>query len=198
MGKTRILAVSGSMRDPCHTIVLARIAMEAAAEAGAEVQLLDLREVGLPMYEAHLDYDDHDAVKRVVETARWADGYLVGSPEYHGSMSGALKNWFDHLYHEISGKLFGFFAATGGSQGVSAVEHMRAAAHYCHAWTLPYHTSARDAEFDNNDRLTSEKVIDRLHRIGRDVTLYAPLLRERFLADVEIARSFAQWHRGNV
>ncbi|MBE7559824.1 NAD(P)H-dependent oxidoreductase [bacterium] len=198
MGKTRILAVNGSMREACHTIELARIAMAAAEEAGAEVQLLDLREVGLPMYEAHLDYEDQPAVQRVVETARWADGFLVGSPEYHGSMSGALKNWFDHLYHELAGKLFGFFAATGGSQGVSAVEHMRASAHYCHGWVLPYLAAAREADFDHHDHLTNAKVIDRLRRLGRDVAVYAPLLRRQFLADVDVAGSFAQWHRGKV
>src|SRR5690606_37934323 len=125
-------------RDRSNTSRLVELALASARDCGAETQLLDLRETQLPFFEAHQDYDEFPAVKGVTDLVMKADGLIVGSPEYHGCMSGATKNFFDFLYREIAGKVFGLVAATGGSQGIGAFDNMRAAIQYCHGWVLPY------------------------------------------------------------
>lgn len=194
---TMILGVSCSMREGAHTTVLVRTALEAATQCGAETHLLELRLHPLPIYEAHRNYDSDERVQEMLRVVEKADGYIVGSPEYHGCMSGAAKNFFDYLYREIAGKLFGLIAATGGSQGVSCLDNMRAAVLYCHGWVLPYNTAASTSDFDEQGNLISEKVIDRLQRIGRDITIYAPLLYQQFQADLQQEKppmpGFAQW-----
>lgn len=194
---TRILGINGSLRDKSHTAEMVRIALDAAKRAGAEVQMLDLREYPLPMYEAHRDYDEDKLVTQVSELVAGADGYLVGSPEYHGCMSGATKNFFDFLYREICGKLFGLIAATGGSQGNGCFETLRSAVQYCHGWTLPYSVAGSGRDFDSDGKLINERVQDRLERLGRDVAFYAPVLYGRFCEDLqqppESAPGFAHW-----
>lgn len=193
----KILGVNCSLREGANTMVLVKVALDAARDAGAETTLLDLREHPLPMYEAHSDYDGHETVQHVIEMVDQADGFIVGSPEYHGCMSGAAKNFFDFLYREIAGKVFGFVAATGGSQGVSCFDNMRAAALYCHAWVIPYNVAATGKDFDAEKQLVNSRVRDRLQRVGRDVATYAPLLHGQFQLDLTKPTTaqpgFAQW-----
>lgn len=187
------------MREGSHTLALVELALRAAEQAGATVELLDLRVTPLPLFEAHRRYDEDASVQRVVETIRAADCYIVGTPEYHGCMSGALKNLFDFVYTEISGKLFGVMAATGGSQGVSSLDNLRACLLYCHAWVLPYNVAASQRDFDENGRLVNDHVRDRTQRLGRDVVVYGHLLYEQFRADLELPpeapNGFAAWIR---
>ena len=91
-----VLVVIGSAREESNLRQLAHIAGAAAAAAGAEVRTLDLHDTRLPV----MVWGDPDQaalaeVRAVRDSAAWADAFILGTPEYHGSMSGALKNWFD-------------------------------------------------------------------------------------------------------
>lgn len=193
----KVLGISGSLRHGSHTRRMVELALEAAEGCGVETELLDLREYTLPLFEAHHDYRHNQHVQTVVEKIRQAECYIVGTPEYHGCMSGALKNLFDFVYTEISGKLFGIVAATGGSQGVSSLDNLRACLLYCHAWVLPYNVGASSRDFDDEGNITNEQVIDRLKRVGRDVAVYGPLLWEQFHRDLSLPegapQGFAAW-----
>lgn len=197
MTKPTILGISGSLRKESYTIRLVEEVLRSAESCGAEVRLLDLREHPLPLYEAHEGYEGHAVVDRVLKMVEWADGYVVGSPEYHGSMSGAMKNFFDFLYREIAGKLFGPVAATGGSQGIGCFNNMRAAIQFCHGWSLPYHVAASGRDFNEAGELSNPKVVDRLHRMGRDMAIYTPILISQFCNDrndpAPEKLGFAQW-----
>jgi FMN reductase len=192
-----ILGICGSTSPTSHTRVLVNRALDAARACGAQTDLFDVASTPLPLFEAARDYSDEPNVRLLMEKVKWAEGYVIGSPEYHGCMSGAMKNVFDFLYHEISGKLFGLVAATGGSQGVSCFDTMRAAILYCHGWTLPYQVAGSGNDFDADDQLKNPKVEDRLRRLGRDLAVYSPLLWGRFRDDLAqpaaAACGFAHW-----
>jgi len=86
---TRIAAISGSRRAESTTRAALRVALDAAADAGVETDLIDLAVVDLPLY--HPDEDkqgDSEALKRRV---READGVLAGTPVYHGSYSSTFN-----------------------------------------------------------------------------------------------------------
>jgi FMN reductase len=175
------------------------MALESAARCGAETELLDLRECRLPVFEAHRQYDSDAAVQYAVGKIREADCYIVGTPEYHGCMSGALKNLLDFVYTEICGKLFGVVAATGASQGVAALDNLRMCLLYSHAWVLPYNVAASQRDFDESGRVANEVVLDRVARLGRDVAVYGPLLWSQFQKDLlapdDEPQGFAGWLR---
>jgi NAD(P)H-dependent FMN reductase len=187
--RPRILVVSGSARLDSHVHEIVRIAVAAAESAAAEVHLLRLHELDLPvMRSGDADQDSLPAVLRARETATWADGFILVTPEYHGGMSGCLKNWFDFLYSELAGKFAGVLAVTGGGGGDMSIVAVKTSFSWCHGFTLPYHAAARGADFAADGTLANSAVSDRVRRVAFDVVRYAPVVRGAF----EAARSLGR------
>ena len=181
----KILVVQGTTAHGGRLAALAAIAREAAAEAGGEVDTWDLGVRPLPVMS--LVDPRQRRMPEVVQmraAAAAADGFVLITPEYHGNMSGALKNWFDFLYLELAGKFAGIMAVTGGGSGDLSIMSVKNSFNWCHGFTLPFHAAARPEDFDG-DKLVNERVVERVWRIGYDVVRYAPLIRTTF----ETARS---------
>jgi len=152
------------------------MAVESAKAAGAETRIVDLRETVLPVMDPESKEQGATApVKLIKETAGWADGFLLATPEYHGNISGALKNWFDFLYRELSGKVAGVLAMTGGGGGDMSIVSTKNSFHWCHGFTLPFHAAASNSSWTGEE--LDPKVRDRLVRLGRDVVRYASVIR---------------------
>lgn len=176
--RPRILVVSGSARLDSHVHELVRIAAETAEAAGAEVQVLRLHELALPvMRNGDSEQNALAAVQTARQRASWADGFILVTPEYHGSMSGCLKNWFDFLFDELAGKFAGVLAVTGGGGGDMSITAVKTSFSWCHGFTLPYHAAARGSDFSADGSLHNQSVRDRVHRVAHDVVRYAPPLR---------------------
>lgn len=183
-------------------MTLLDLALESARAAGAHADTLNLLETPLPLFRADAAYDrDYPEIARVRALTGAADAYVLVSPEYHGSMSGWMKNFLDFHYEEFAGKLFGLVSATGGSLGESCHSSMRTAVQYCHGWSLPYHASARSGDFDADTlELKAERIVECVKAVGRDVVVYGKILRGQFVADVcgetgSNDTGFARWHR---
>lgn len=114
----------------------------------------------------------HAGVVRLREAAQWAEGFLIGTPEYHGTMSGALKNAFDFLYPELAGKLAAVVATSGGGSGDLSITTVKRTFAWCHGFTLPFHACANRESFEDG-MLIDDKIRDRLERIGHDLTRYS-------------------------
>jgi FMN reductase len=178
----KVLVVTGSSRVDSHLSQVTALAAAAARAAGGEVRELSLERTRLPvMVWGDPDQAELPAVIEVRALAKWADGFVIGTPEYHGSMSGALKNWFDFLYGELAGKFAGVVATTGGGTGDMSITAVKTCFAWCHGFVLPFHVAASEAAF-TGDRLTDARVVDRIERIGHDVVRYAGVLRPAFEA----------------
>lgn len=176
----KILVVCGSSREDGNLERVVALAGDAARAAGAEVRELYLREVQLPV----MIWGDREQaalpdVQAIREQANWADGFILGTPEYHGSMSGALKNWFDYLYGELAGKFAGVVATTGGGTGDMSITAVKTCFQWCHGFVLPFHAAAPSSAFEQLE-IVDARLIDRIRRVGYDVARYAPLLRAAF------------------
>ena len=94
MSAIRILGISGSLRSGSHNTALLRAAA-LSLPSGAELEVFDgLRD--LPPYDADLDVEPVDEAVALLRSAiAEADGVLISTPEFNGSIPGALKNALD-------------------------------------------------------------------------------------------------------
>jgi NAD(P)H-dependent FMN reductase len=179
MSRPRVVAICGSLRAESHTRKGLEHALDAAAEAGGETELLDLREWDLPVYDADAsDAGDADAFTARV---READAILLGTPVYHGSYATPLKNALDYCgFDEFENKTVGLLAVAGGSFPITALEHLRSVCRALNAWVLPHQAGiprARDAfEGDATEwRFVDADAADRVAVLGERAVEYATI-----------------------
>lgn len=99
-----VLALSGTTATPSRTLTLVNIVVAVLRAHGAEVDVWDLARHPLPTADPafHHQPERHpsEVIQLLVHRAQQADAFVWGSPVYHNSYSGVLKNLLDHL--EIS------------------------------------------------------------------------------------------------
>src|SRR5262249_22332201 len=123
-------------------------------------------------------------VDRVSNDMDWADAVVLSSPDYHGSMSGALKNFLDYVWEECAGKVFAYICASH-EKGLTVMDQMRTAVRQCYGWSLPYGVSIHGrTDFDAENRLTNQQIERRLIMMARDLVIYGSLVRRQFVADI--------------
>ncbi len=177
-----ILGVGGSMRAGSFSTRIVGLSLEMARGHGAETRLLDLRSAELPMFRPDVE-EDQPAVRAVGEVVRWADAFLLGSPDYHGSMSGAIKNFLDYHWEQFAGKLFGY-VCTSDEKGLTAMDQMRTAVRQCYGWSMPYGVALHDAQDLDAEGNVVPRVRQRLAMLARDLVVYGTLIRHQFVGDV--------------
>ena len=171
------------MREGSHSARAVGFVLEAAREYGAETRLIDLRALDLPMYRPRGGAIQTDGVLLATEYVNWADAFVLASPDYHGSMSGAMKNFLDYYWTEFAGKAFGYLCASH-EKGLTVMDQMRTAVRQCYGWSLPYGASFHgDQDFDASG-VKNETVARRLKMLARDLVVYGTLIREQFLRDM--------------
>lgn len=161
--------------------VTRHVAAELTAR-GCTVDLLDLLEEPLALYNPELAYQAHSfpELKARVEKA---DVYVLGTPDYHGSISSTLKNFLDHFWHEFAGKLFASIVASH-EKGLTVTDQLRTVARQCYAWSLPYGVACVDREEVKDGEVISSAVRHRLEMFVRDVAVYGRLLAQQRHADL--------------
>ncbi|MFL6423008.1 MAG: NADPH-dependent FMN reductase [Nitrososphaeraceae archaeon] len=82
---------------------------------------------------------------------KWADSIILSSPDYHGSMSGAIKNFLDYFWEEFAGKTFGYIVASH-EKGLTVADQMRTAIRQCYGWSMPYNISINGEKDFNSKR----------------------------------------------
>ncbi|AIF85358.1 putative flavoprotein [Candidatus Nitrososphaera evergladensis SR1] len=178
----KVLGVAGSMREGSYSKRALRVALESAKRHGAQVRLLELSKADLPMY-ASLGAGSSQALAKVAADVEWADAFMLASPDYHGSISGALKNFLDHFYEEFAGKVFGYIVASH-EKGLTVMDQMRTAVRQCYGWSLPYGVSINSEQDFTSGQLSNTRIEQRLNMMGRDLVTYGRVIRGQFLQDL--------------
>src|SRR5690606_2017441 len=115
-----------------------------------------------------------------MESVQWADALFLVSPDYHGSLSGALKNFMDYHWSVYAGKLFGY-GCISMEKGLTVMDQMRTAIRQCYGWSMPYGISVDSAlDFDEKGNLSNPLMQQRARMLARDLTHYGALLRKQF------------------
>ena len=95
--KPRILAFSGSLREDSFNQKVVNIAADGARKAGADVTVIQLRELPLPVYDGDLEADSGlpENARTIKDLMKAHQGFLIASPENNSTLSAALKNAID-------------------------------------------------------------------------------------------------------
>ncbi len=173
-----VVGLCGSLRQGSTTHAALTIALAGAKEAGAEVELLDLSKYQLIFHGSVVDESEYPSdVFKLKEKVKRAHGILLGTPEYHGSFSGVLKNALDLMwFEEFENKVVGLIGVSGGRMGAgNALSMLRTVGATLRALVIPNDVSIAQASeaFDENGNLHDPELAARVKAVGRQVTQYA-------------------------
>jgi NAD(P)H-dependent FMN reductase len=170
---THVAALVGSLREESHTRWASRIALDAAAERGATTDLVDLRDLDVPVFDAD-DREVGDAAELTGRVAD-ADSVLLATPVYHGSYSSVLKNALDYCgFDEFEHTTVGLLAVAGGGFPSTALDHLRTVGRSVNAWVLPHQAAIPNVyrHFEDGE-LGDEELRERVGKLGTQLVEYA-------------------------
>lgn len=177
-----ILAVVGSLHGLSVTRAVVRELAGQLSAADCAVDVLDLGREPLALYHPDTAADQPGFAALQARVMR-ADVFLLGTPDYHGSISSALKNFLDHFWREFAGKLFVPVVASH-EKGLTVVDQLRTVARQCYAWALPYGITFAEKADVAEGRIVSEALRKRVEMAARDVRVYGGLLARQRQADL--------------
>ena len=184
----KILGVGSSMRRNSYGTKALKFILDMTKKYDTETRLLNLRETKLPLFDPDESTEEDtllsDELRKITDYVIWADAFVLVSPDYHGSMSGVMKNFLDHYWEEFAGKTFGY-VCTSHEKGLTAMDQMRTAIRQCYGWSLPYGVSINgELDFNTKGEIINDLLVKRLDMLAHDLITYGRLIREQFLKDV--------------
>ena len=173
--KLQVLAVVGSLNQNSVTRAVIHYVGDALQGKGCAVDIFDPMKEQLGLFNPDSSYSG--------ARVEAADVLLLGTPDYHGSVSSTLKNFLDHFWQEFAGKLFATVVASH-EKGLTVTDQLRTVARQCYAWSMPYGVSFVDREDIRDGVVTSEQLKRRLEMLVHDICNYGRVIAEQRLRDL--------------
>jgi chromate reductase len=175
MSVPRIVAIPGSLRKGSFNRSLLALGVRALGEAGAEVDVVDLKDLELPVYDGDIETVGlpPGAVELKERIAR-AAGLYISTPEYNWGVPGALKNAVDWVsrggsnpFKDKWGALTS--ASMGGFGGARGLAALRPSLMVLGVYLLPRELNLSRAHeaFAPDGSLKDEKVHEQLVSLMR-------------------------------
>jgi NAD(P)H-dependent FMN reductase len=177
----KILAVVGT---PTRNSILSAVVGHAVKDwraAGCSVDVLDLEKEPLALFNPDVTRTQPGYAK-LQARVDGADVLVLATPDYHGSVSGAVKNFLDYFWHEFAGKLFVTMVASH-EKGLTVTDQLRTVARQCYAWTLPYGVTFSHDDLKEG-KIVSEALQRRVQMMVRDTRAYGALLARQRRSDL--------------
>jgi FMN reductase len=166
--KPFIVGIGGATRPESKTERALISALAVAAGMGCRTQLFGGADLAaIPIYDPENDACT-EARAALVEAVRMADGVIIASPGYHGSISGLVKNSLDGLEDlrsdvrpYLDGRAVGLIVAADGAQAAgSTLSTLRNIVHALRGWPTPLGVvlSGSDADAERLDLMVQQVV----------------------------------------
>lgn len=176
----KIVGIVGSLRPDAYSALALQQAMERVKELGGVTEVLDLREMDLPFCDGGSEYPEYPDVERLRSAVKAADGLILVTPEYHGSVSGVLKNALDLMsFEHLSGKVTGLISVLGGQSNSNALNDLRIIVRWVHGWVIPEQIAIGQAwqAFAPSGELKDEKLGARFDQFAQSLVHSSTLLK---------------------
>lgn len=181
---TRVVALGGSLSERSTSLGALQVAARGAREAGADVDVIAVRDLNLPLYSPGAA--PTEGAQRLVRAIAAADALIWSSPLYHGSVSGSFKNAIDWLQllvdHDppyLTDKVVGLISTAGGVQGLQAINTMEFIVRALRGWAVPLVLAVgRSWQIFSDDEISDEQVRGQLAALGAEVVRAATQFRD--------------------
>ncbi len=181
-GPIKIIGICGSLSANGATKRALQIALDGAAELGAEVSLLELRALDLVIFGSVAASEYPADVASLRQQIRESQGIILATPEYHGSISGVLKNMLDLMdIDDFETKIIGLVGVAGGHTGaINSLNTMKTICRNLHCWVLPQDVSIANSAtaFGDDGSATDPALQERLSNVGRQAMKFASLQKK--------------------
>jgi len=142
MKTIKVLAFSGSFRSGSYNRKLLKIAAGYAKASGADVEVMDLKELSMPVYDGDIQAKGLPAsVLEFKAKIEASDLLIIASPEYNYSVPGGLKNaidWASRGENSFKGKHAVVCGASNGHYGTARMQpHLRQVLECVNVFVLP-------------------------------------------------------------
>lgn len=180
-----IVIIAGSNRNASTSTRLAEYVERLIRQKGHNVTLFDLYRLPLPFYSQDESFLDNANVTDLNRLMLEADAIVLASPEYHGSISGVLKNALDHLGQEhFKGKAVLSISSAGGAVGVSSLQQLQSIVRNLHGINSPEWISIGGMqrkwfEIGQDGYEGGQEIQDRIHRVLGEFLELTQLVRSR-------------------
>jgi NAD(P)H-dependent FMN reductase len=177
----KIVGINGSLRPGSYSAMALEVAISRVAALGVETEIIDLRKLSLPFCNGGDDYSDYPDVAKMQQTVKSAAGLILATPEYHGSVSGVMKNALDLMsFEELSGKVAGLISVLGGQSNSNALNDLRIILRWVHAWVIPEQIGLGQAwkVFNEEGEILDEKLSQRFDAFARSLVDHTRKLNE--------------------
>jgi FMN reductase len=177
-----IVGIGGTTRPGSSSERVLLHALSKARDLGADTAMLAGAEILLPIY-APESPERSDTARHFVAVLRRANGIIVASPGYHGSLSGLIKNALDYAedmrddaqpYFE--GRAVGLIACAHGWQATGAtLSALRSIVHALRGWPTPLGVAINTSEptFRPDNSFTNPAIEQQLAIVAGQVVQFA-------------------------
>ncbi|GFM20326.1 MULTISPECIES: NADPH-dependent FMN reductase [Mycobacteriaceae] len=148
-----IVGLGGTLRANSSTERALRRCLAAVERQGGRTRLFAAEEIDLPMYAPH-ELERTPRALELVKALRDADAVVVGSPGYHGAVSGLVKNALDYIEDlredprvYLDNTPWGCISCAYGWQAaVGTLTQLRSIGHALRAWPTPLGVAINSAD----------------------------------------------------
>jgi len=181
----RILAIGGTTSAKSWSLVPLEAALQRAQELGCETVLATVNDLNLPLFRTDWKLEDYPpTLAWLLDEVRKADGLIICSPTYHGTVSGAVKNVLDALIFlgwdqppYLGGKPVAVMAF-GGMTAMGVLQALTHTVRGLKGITIPTHIAVPERAVNRETAsIDDPKIIERLDLMVEELVSFSARLR---------------------
>lgn len=170
----KLLGISGTIIGAKTCILVKKVLEEAKMRhPEIETELLDLREHNVQFCDGRDPATYNEDTRKALEMVARADFYVIGTPIFQASMTGALKNLLDLIPPaQLRGKVMGFVANGGTYQHYLVIENqLKPVAGYFRAFVAPGCVYAHVDHFNEDNQIVDHDLLERISNLAEELVL---------------------------
>ena len=177
-----VVGLGGTLRADSSTERAVRYCLQSVERQGGRTRMFTGPDLDLPMYAPH-SLERTPTALELVKALRDADAVVVGSPGYHGAISGLVKNALDYIEDlredprvYLDNTPWGCISCAYGWQAaVGTLGQLRSIGHALRAWPTPLGVAINSADkiWSDTGELAEGPVRDQLDLLANQVLTFA-------------------------